>query len=84
MLNVANWILRNFSELPDFKYAQSVEFKGSDIAEEPKERGPQGFERGQSLSSVVCQFLNNSDANLASLQFIIHKSLNQHHIKLPV
>jgi hypothetical protein len=53
MLHAANWVLMNCSKLLDFKYAQPVEFKGSDIAEEPKERGPQGFERAQSLSSVV-------------------------------
>jgi hypothetical protein len=39
MSHVADWILVNFSKLAIFKFAQSVEFKGGDIAE------PQGFER---------------------------------------
>jgi hypothetical protein len=45
------------------------------------ERGPQGFERGQSLKSVVCQFLNHSGAKLASLQFKICVILDQHQLK---
>jgi hypothetical protein len=58
MLHVADGMLVNFSKLPIFKFVQSVEFRGGDIAEETMERGPQGFERGQSLKSVVCQLLN--------------------------
>jgi hypothetical protein len=58
MLYVADWKLVNFCKLPIFKLAQSVEFRGGDIAEGPMERGLQSFERGQSRKSAVCQFLN--------------------------
>jgi hypothetical protein len=75
-----NAVLVNFSKLPIFKFVQSVEFRGV-TAEEPMEREPQGFERGQSLKSVACQFLNQSDAKFASLQFKIYINLDHQQLK---
>jgi hypothetical protein len=43
MLYLADWRLKKFSKLPNFKYTQSVEFRGSDITEELTDRGPQGL-----------------------------------------